>query len=617
MHFHGAYFSNYDIWLKDAKDYLACLVEFSLIHQDILNSHSEMCYYFQGIEVLSGIFQLWRSQGILSGDELKYVGSLAGIATIICVAGSYFHMHCGGSLKRFKGFSIHHLSLAFGLTSIALSAHQYHISVPPNPLLQGGISPLWIPCPQDLFFKDLIEIILSSLITQTYSDFSLNNNWSFKSHHFYVGIVFITSSVIGFPYHRRKIESVAFNYLLRHSRGLTTPPHAQLATNLAISGSLSTRLANVQNAIPIYPFSLSDYATPLSLFYHHMWVARLLIIGSGTHASIFWITDYVNSDLLKHRDVIISHLIWVSFALGLHSFGLYIHNDSLQALSHPQDIFDDNSIQLKPLFATFILSILARDSMFFAKAGVIITFDIKILDKKLIGEGGTLGTADFIVHHVLSFTIHLPLLILSKGILYARNSRLVSDKLELGFRYPCDGPGRGGTCQISPWDHIYLALFWMYNSLGVLLFHYFWKMQSDVWAWIYNIPKQKIMHISPGDFSVNSSTINAFLRNFLWSQAAQVIQSYRPTISGYGLIFISAHFIWAFSLMFLYSGRGYWQELIESILWGHHKLKIMVDIQPRALDISQGRAVGFIHYTLGGLACTWAFFISRMLVLSI
>ena len=78
-------------------------------------------------------------------------------------------------------------------------------------------------------------------------------------------------------------------------------------------------------------------------------------------------------------------------------------------------------------------------------------------------------------------------------------------------------------------------------------------------------------------------------------------ETYTPPISPYGFIFISAHFIWAFSLMFLYSGRGYWQEFIESILWGHHKLKIMVDIQPRALDISQGRAVGFIHYTLGGI----------------
>ena len=227
-----------------------------------------------------------------------------------------------------------------------------------------------------------------------------------------------------------------------------------------------------------------------------------------------------------------------------------------------------------------------------------------------------MGTADFLVHHIHAFTIHLPLLILSKGILYARNSRLVSDKLELGFRYPCDGPGRGGTCQISPSDHIYLGVFWMYNCLSVVLFHYFWKMESDVWG-IYNIPNQKIMHISGGDFSVNSTTINGWLTNFLWSEAAQVIQSYATSISGYGFIFISAHFRWAFSLMFLYSGRGYWQELIESILWAHHKLKIMAHIQPHALSISQGRAVGFIHYLMGGVGCTWAFFISRMVVLSI
>ena len=99
-----------------------------------------------------------------------------------------------------------------------------------------------------------------------------------------------------------------------------------------------------------------------------------------------------------------------------------------------------------------------------------------------------------------AFTIHVALLILSKGILYGRNSRLVSDKLELGHRYPCDGPGRGGTCQISPEDHIYLAIFWMYNSLSVVLFHYFSKIQSDVWG-IYNLLDQKIMHISGGDFS--------------------------------------------------------------------------------------------------------------------
>ena len=58
---------------------------------------------------------------------------------------------------------------------------------------------------------------------------------------------------------------------------------------------------------------------------------------------------------------------------------------------------------------------------------------------------------------------------------------------------------------------------------------------------------------------------------------------------------MGAHFVWAFSLMFLFSGRGYWQELIESIVWAHNKLKVAPNIQPRALSITQGRAVGVAH----------------------
>ncbi|KAL4009934.1 hypothetical protein IC575_031027 [Cucumis melo] len=50
-------------------------------------------------------------------------------------------------------------------------------------------------------------------------------------------------------------------------------------------------------------------------------------------------------------------------------------------------------------------------------------------------------------------------------------------------------------------------------------------------------------------------------------------------------VFLGAHFVWAFSLMFLFSGRGYWQELIESIVWAHNKLKVAPATQPRALSI--------------------------------
>jgi hypothetical protein len=36
--------------------------------------------------------------------------------------------------------------------------------------------------------------------------------------------------------------------------------------------------------------------------------------------------------------------------------------------------------------------------------------------------------------------------------------------------------------------------------------------------------------------------------------------------------------------MFLFSGRGYWQELIESIVWAHAKLAVAPTIYPRALS---------------------------------
>lgn len=69
--------------------------------------------------------------------------------------------------------------------------------------------------------------------------------------------------------------------------------------------------------------------------------------------------------------------------------------------------------------------------------------------------------SSFFKHHIHAFTIHVTVLILLKGVLFSRSSRLIPDKSNLGFRFPCDGPGRGGTCQVSSWDHIFLGLFWM------------------------------------------------------------------------------------------------------------------------------------------------------------
>jgi photosystem I P700 chlorophyll a apoprotein A1 len=377
-----------------------------------------------------------------------------------------------------------------------------------------------------------------------------------------------------------------------------------------MTGQLSIAFANSHAVIAVYPNVTRDFACALSLFCHHMVVGAFLVVGASASASLEWIrgrgfwTGSAHLDtvrtILQHRDVLTTTLIWVCVFLGLHSVTIYLHNDTQQALGREEMMFGDNSIQLKPLFALWLYSF------------GIFSFDTEVFGQKLVRMTAELGTADFMLHHIHAFTIHTTLLILLKSFLYARSSRLVSAKSELGFRTPCDGPGRGGTCQISSFDHTYLGLFWMYNAIACALFHYFWKMQSDVQGTVnYNT----LSHLSPADFSANSTTINGWLRNFLWSQASSVIESYGTPLAGYSLIFIGAHFVWAFSLMFLYSGRGYWQELIESILWAHNKWLIVPNIQPRALSISSGRALGLVHYIVGALGCTYAFFITRMLAL--
>ncbi|KAI7732396.1 hypothetical protein M8C21_025794, partial [Ambrosia artemisiifolia] len=208
--------------------------------------------------------------------------------------------------------------------------------------------------------------------------------------------------------------------------------------------------------------------------------------------------------VLRHRDAIISHLNWACIFLGFHSFGLYIHNDTMSALGRPQNMFLDTAIQLQHVFAQWIQNTHALTPSATAPGATAST--------SLTWGGAVallpipLGTADFLVHHIHAFTIHVTILILLKGVLFARSSRLIPDKANLGFRFPYDGPGRGG---------------------GI--------------------------------------------------------------------------------------GPGYWQELIESIIWAHNKLKVASATQPRALSIVQGRVVGVTHYLLGGIATTWAFFLARII----
>ncbi|MEH1767293.1 photosystem I core protein PsaA [Nostoc sp.] len=659
MIFHGAKFSNYEAWLSDPLNVKpSAQVVWPIVGQDILNG--DVGGGFHGIQITSGLFQVWRGWGITNSFQL-YVTAIGGLvlAGLFLFAG-WFHYHKRApKLEWFQNVESilnHHLQVLLGLGSLGWAGHLIHVSAPTNKLLDAGVAIKDIPLPHEFILnKDLLTELYPGFAAGLAPFFTLN--WgqyadflTFKGglnpvtgglwltdishHHLAIAVLFI---IAGHQYRTNWGIGHSIKEILENHKGpftgeghkglyenLTTSWHAQLATNLAFLGSLTIIIAHHQYAMPPYPYLATDYATQLALFTHHTWIGGFLIVGGAAHAAIFMVRDYdpvVNQNnvldrVIRHRDAIISHLNWVSIFLGFHSFGLYIHNDTMRALGRPQDLFSDTGIQLQPVFAQWIQNIHALapgttapnalEPVSYVFGGGILAIGGKVAAAPI-----TLGTADFLIHHIHAFTIHVTVLILLKGVLYARSSRLIPDKANLGFRFPCDGPGRGGTCQVSGWDHVFLGLFWMYNSISIVIFHFSWKLQSDVWGTVD--ADGVVTHITGGNFAQSAITINGWLRDFLWAQATQVINSYGSALSAYGLIFLGAHFVWAFSLMFLFSGRGYWQELIESIVWAHNKLKVAPAIQPRALSIIQGRAVGVAHYLLGGIATTWAFFHAHIL----
>ena len=218
-----------------------------------------------------------------------------------------------------------------------------------------------------------------------------------------------------------------------------------------------------------------------------------------------------------------------------------------------------------------------------------------------------IGASDMIAHHAIAFGLHVTVLIVVKGTLDGRRSRMLPDKVSLGFGYPCDGPGRGGTCDISCWDSIYLATFWVLNTVAWTLFYFHWK-HLTIWQ---NIPVA---------LQENGGYLLGWFRDYLWFNSAPLIGGYSTSsvndTSVWSWLFLAAHLAWATGFMFLISWRGYWQELIESIIYMHVRTAIVSEIwsskvyAPVALSIVQARIVGVVHFTVGFILTYSAFVIA-------
>ncbi|MEO1210557.1 MAG: photosystem I core protein PsaB [Cyanobacteria bacterium J06638_20] len=618
----------------------------------------------------SGVYHWWYTIGMRTNGDL-YMGSvfLLLLAAVMLFAG-WLHLQpkFSPSLSWFKNAESrlnHHLAGLFGVSSLAWTGHLVHVAIPesrgvhvgwdnflsmkPHP---AGLKPFftgnWGVYAQD---PDTVNHVFGtgdgagSAILTFLGGFhpQTESLWltDMAHHHLAIAVLFI---IAGHMYRTNFGIGHTIKDMLDSKKGLVggssegqfnlphqglyetlnNSLHFQLALALAALGVITSLVAQHMYALPPYAFMAKDYTTMAALYTHHQYIAGFIMVGAFAHGAIFLVRDYdpaqnkgnVLDRVLQHKEAIISHLSWVSLFLGFHTLGIYVHNDVMQAFATPE-----KQILIEPVFAQFVQAASGKalygfDSLLSNPDSLAATawpnygnvWLPNWLDAINSGSNSlflTIGPGDFLVHHAIALGLHTTTLILVKGALDARGSKLMPDKKDFGYSFPCDGPGRGGTCDISAWDSFYLAMFWMLNTIGWVTFYWHWKHLS---VWSGNVAQ----------FNDASPTIMGWLRDYLWLNSAQLINGYNPygmnNLAVWSWMFLFAHLVWATGFMFLISWRGYWQELIETIVWAHERTPLANLVRwkdkPVALSIVQARLVGLAHFTVGYILTYAAFLIA-------
>ena len=613
----------------------------------------------------SGLYHWWYTIGMRSNAEL-YQGSIfMMILSAWALFAGWLHLQpkFRPSLAWFKNAESrlnHHLAVLFGFSSIAWTGHLVHVAIPeargqhvgwdnflttlPHP---AGLTPfftgnwgVYAQDPDSLYQAFGSADGAGTAILTFLGGFHPQSEalWltDIAHHHLAIGCIFV---IAGHMYRTNFGIGHSIREILEaHNPPQNTPGdlgaghkglydtinnslHFQLGLALASLGVVTSLVAQHMYAMPSYAFIAKDYTTQAALYTHHQYIAIALMCGAFAHGAIFFIRDYdpeanknnVLARMLEHKEAIISHLSWVSLFLGFHTLGLYVHNDVVVAFGTPE-----KQILVEPVFAQFVQAASGK-----AMYGMDILLSnpassASLASANIPGEhywleainGNTdlflpIGPGDFLVHHAIALGLHTTTLILVKGALDARGSKLMPDKKDFGYSFPCDGPGRGGTCDISAWDAFYLAVFWALNTVGWLTFYWHWKHLA---IWQGNVAQ----------FNESSTYLMGWFRDYLWLNSSQLINGYNPmgtnNLAVWAWMFLFGHLVWATGFMFLISWRGYWQELIETIVWAHQRSPIANMMgwrdKPVALSIVQARVVGLAHFSVGYVLTYAAFLIA-------
>jgi photosystem I P700 chlorophyll a apoprotein A2 len=403
-------------------------------------------------------------------------------------------------------------------------------------------------------------------------------------HHLGVGILFVLSTHLYLS-----LNQFSLNPLPTYpSKVLVNKSlDVQLSLVHTTTGYMTSVVTQHIYSLLPYQYLSYHYITTLALYVHHQYIASLSMMAVLSHTTIYLIRDYTiipndSADINSPKYAssirpLTAHLTWICLYLGFHSSCVYIHNDTIVA-------FGSSSKQI--LIEAVFASIIQESSS-------------KIMP---------LGAGDLIAHHAIALGLHVTILILSKTSLDGRGSHLMPDKINFAVSFACDGPIRGGTCDISAWDSLYLALFWMLNTGAWITFYFHWKHFS---VWLH----QNTVF----QFDESSTYLNGWFRDYLWFNSTPLMNGYNTfganDLSILSWAFLGAHLCWATGFMFLISWRGYWEELIDIILVMHLKTPILYNLwngdiyTPVALSIVQARFIGLVHFSIGFILTYAAFII--------
>ena len=581
--FHVAWQGNFEKWVIDPLKTkpIAHAIWDPHFGQQAIKAFTKETSYPVDI-AFSGVYHWWYTIGMRTNSDLYNGAIFLLILSAVMLFAGWLHLQpkFKPGLSWFKNNESrlnHHLSGLFGASSIAWTGHLVHVAIPES----RGEHIRWnnftevMPHPQGLtpfFTGKWFEYSMNpDSINHTFSTNEGSGTailtflggfhpqtqslWltDIAHHHLAIGVIFIVAGHMyktnwGIGHNLKDILNAhkpPSGKLGEGHRGLyetiTESLHMQLGLALASLGVITSLVAQHMYALPPYAFMAKSFTTQAALYTHHQYIAGFLMVGGFAHGAIFFIRDYdpeknknnVLYRMLEHKEAIISHLSWVSLFLGFHTLGLYIHNDTMLAFGTPE-----KQILIEPVFAQWIQAssgktlygfdlLLSSSSSLANKAGESIWLPgwLEAINNNKNSLFLTIGPGDFLVHHAIALGLHTTTLILVKGALDARGSKLMPDKKDFGYSFPCDGPGRGGTCDISAWDAFYLSVFWMLNTIGWVTFYWHWK---HITIWQGNI----------NQFNESSTYLMGWLRDYLWLNSSPLINGYNPYGMNLSLIHI-------------------------------------------------------------------------------